>query len=642
MRRRHRDRGVPAGPRPAPRPAHVDRATALADRQQAADERRAPCCGRRRRPARCATSDAVRRPAPRRGPAACGSWSPPRAACRTTRSRARPGAGRRRAFISRRGRAVAARPARGGGQRVDQRGPVGHPVGVAAPQRREAGVEPAGGLDHAAYAHVGGQDAVEPAQQASAAAPSALRAACRRGRACTTWPRACTPVSVRPAQTTDDLRQPQHRGQRRLQLALHGPQPRLGRPAVEVGAVVGEVDPDPHPGILSPAPGGADRARLGWRCERPTPSTSSSGLRAPRRRPARRVRRRYARDYDVRAGAAPAARPRSSPSELAGRGAAGGPVRQPTPGCPTPARCSRPSHRCRDGGADRPAADRGALGPLPRGRPDGCAPGLAKGKYDAYLLMPRGKRDEEFHNAITELLSDWGSTVAAPEVDQRASIVSPVRDALTLAIRDFLDRMGMPNRRLRPRLRPRARVPRRRSRSEPDVPARRRRSTARVDPGRRRSATWRDRDLRRARGHRHRRGRRPRGRRRRAGRPRGGGLRRVRGAVDRRARGGGGRRPGRHQLDDPQLPRLPARHLRHAAGPAGPQPGDPLRHPVLHRLGGRRARARRGRRRRTCCAPTAATCAPARSWSRAASPTASSACPPLEELVGIGVYYGAR
>ena len=46
-----------------------------------------------------------------------------------------------------------------------------------------------------------------------------------------------------------------------------------------------------------------------------------------------------------------------------------------------------------------------------------CAGGLATGKYDAYLLMPRGVRDEEFHTAISELLSDWGSTVATPEVD---------------------------------------------------------------------------------------------------------------------------------------------------------------------------------------------------------------------------------
>src|SRR4051794_25204489 len=71
--------------------------------------------------------------------------------------------------------------------------------------------------------------------------------------------------------------------------------------------------------------------------------------------------------------------------------------------------------------------------------------GLAKGKYDAYLLMPRGVRDEEFHTAVCELLSDWGSTVAAPEVVS-VRIVSPVADALTLSIRDYLDRMGLPNR----------------------------------------------------------------------------------------------------------------------------------------------------------------------------------------------------
>ncbi|WP_206056803.1 FAD-dependent oxidoreductase [Nocardioides sp. GY 10113] len=70
---------------------------------------------------------------------------------------------------------------------------------------------------------------------------------------------------------------------------------------------------------------------------------------------------------------------------------------------------------------------------------------MAKGKYDAYLLMPRGVRDEEFHHAITDLLSDWGSTVPDPEV-VAVKIISPRRDGLTLAIRDFLDRMGMPSR----------------------------------------------------------------------------------------------------------------------------------------------------------------------------------------------------
>ncbi|MCY7394750.1 MAG: NAD(P)/FAD-dependent oxidoreductase [Nocardioides sp.] len=75
----------------------------------------------------------------------------------------------------------------------------------------------------------------------------------------------------------------------------------------------------------------------------------------------------------------------------------------------------------------------------------GLRTGMAKGTYDAYLLMPRGVRDEEFHHAVTDLLSDWGSAVADPE-SVATMIISPVQDTLTLAIRDFLDRMGMPNR----------------------------------------------------------------------------------------------------------------------------------------------------------------------------------------------------
>jgi thioredoxin reductase (NADPH) len=71
--------------------------------------------------------------------------------------------------------------------------------------------------------------------------------------------------------------------------------------------------------------------------------------------------------------------------------------------------------------------------------------GMAKGKYDAYLLMPRGKRDEEFHNAITDLLSEWTSTVPQPEIVV-AKVISPTQDRLTMEIRDFLDRMGMQNR----------------------------------------------------------------------------------------------------------------------------------------------------------------------------------------------------
>lgn len=94
-----------------------------------------------------------------------------------------------------------------------------------------------------------------------------------------------------------------------------------------------------------------------------------------------------------------------------------------------------------------PTARRVITAPYERFLEDGpgLRSGLSSGKYDAYLLMPRGQRDEEFHNAVTDLLSDWGSTVPDPEV-VAVQIISPEHDLLTLAIRDFLDRMGMPSR----------------------------------------------------------------------------------------------------------------------------------------------------------------------------------------------------
>ncbi|AZG44451.1 FAD-dependent oxidoreductase [Gordonia insulae] len=72
-------------------------------------------------------------------------------------------------------------------------------------------------------------------------------------------------------------------------------------------------------------------------------------------------------------------------------------------------------------------------------------PALQKGKFDTFLLIPRGARDEEFHYAITELLSDWGATVAAPEVEV-LRIISSGLTPLTMEIRDLLDRIGMPYR----------------------------------------------------------------------------------------------------------------------------------------------------------------------------------------------------
>lgn len=70
---------------------------------------------------------------------------------------------------------------------------------------------------------------------------------------------------------------------------------------------------------------------------------------------------------------------------------------------------------------------------------------LARGKYDTYLGIPQGPRDEEFHTAVTEYLSDWGWTASTPEVEG-VRIIDGAGMAETARIRDFLDRMGIPHR----------------------------------------------------------------------------------------------------------------------------------------------------------------------------------------------------
>lgn len=78
-----------------------------------------------------------------------------------------------------------------------------------------------------------------------------------------------------------------------------------------------------------------------------------------------------------------------------------------------------------------------------RDRGDLLRGGLAAGKLDAHVLMPRGVRDEEFHAVLTEMLSEWGSHRLPTEVAP-VQVVSPVLDPLTVAIRDFCYQMGMP------------------------------------------------------------------------------------------------------------------------------------------------------------------------------------------------------
>ncbi len=70
---------------------------------------------------------------------------------------------------------------------------------------------------------------------------------------------------------------------------------------------------------------------------------------------------------------------------------------------------------------------------------------LASGGIDAYLMLPQGPRDEEFHTAICEMLSDWGQSVNLSEIDG-TRIIADGPSADLARIRDFLDRMGLPNR----------------------------------------------------------------------------------------------------------------------------------------------------------------------------------------------------
>ena len=69
-------------------------------------------------------------------------------------------------------------------------------------------------------------------------------------------------------------------------------------------------------------------------------------------------------------------------------------------------------------------------------------PEMSKGTFDSFLIMPRGVRDEEFHNSITDLLADWSSNSADPSVIL-AWIVADKIDSLVRELEGLIDRMGM-------------------------------------------------------------------------------------------------------------------------------------------------------------------------------------------------------
>lgn len=68
---------------------------------------------------------------------------------------------------------------------------------------------------------------------------------------------------------------------------------------------------------------------------------------------------------------------------------------------------------------------------------------LAGGLLDALLLLPSGLRDEEFHHAVSELLSDWASTAAPPEVEV-VQIAGVGDERVTGDLIELLNRTGIP------------------------------------------------------------------------------------------------------------------------------------------------------------------------------------------------------
>ncbi|MFD6175655.1 MULTISPECIES: FAD-dependent oxidoreductase [unclassified Isoptericola] len=74
---------------------------------------------------------------------------------------------------------------------------------------------------------------------------------------------------------------------------------------------------------------------------------------------------------------------------------------------------------------------------------------LLRRDMDTFVGIPRGARDEEFHTALTELLSEWGWSVARPTVTS-TEIVAERGDRDATAVRDLLERLGVPNRVLAP------------------------------------------------------------------------------------------------------------------------------------------------------------------------------------------------
>ncbi|MEP6798551.1 MAG: FAD-dependent oxidoreductase [Lapillicoccus sp.] len=71
---------------------------------------------------------------------------------------------------------------------------------------------------------------------------------------------------------------------------------------------------------------------------------------------------------------------------------------------------------------------------------------LGEGRLDTWLGIPTAPRDEEFHAAIVEMLSDWSWSSDAVEVDG-VQVVYDAKSADVARVIDYLQRMGLPHRR---------------------------------------------------------------------------------------------------------------------------------------------------------------------------------------------------
>ncbi|MGI8665847.1 MAG: FAD-dependent oxidoreductase [Jatrophihabitans sp.] len=77
---------------------------------------------------------------------------------------------------------------------------------------------------------------------------------------------------------------------------------------------------------------------------------------------------------------------------------------------------------------------------------EGLRTAVAEDRLDIFLGVPSAPRDEEFHGAISETLSEWGWTTNALEVDG-VQLVSDHASPEIARLTDYLTRMGIPHRR---------------------------------------------------------------------------------------------------------------------------------------------------------------------------------------------------